>query len=323
MLPRFIQSIFSYIDFPLGWVVVLGITLLDTLWMSNTWVKLPSPWPALAFMLIPFYLKGLYRLLVLANILVSPRIFLFFNRLLLCVEYTVLCSIVLSALCTLSYLACALNYPAVDQALSLMDQAIGFNWLQFFHLCHSQPIETILGFAYTSLIPQLVFFALFFSFLYQKDRLYEMFWLLVITSSILVFISVFLPAAGPATALGMESFYDIGAREALSDVAFIRSGVSPDFSTHGLGGIVAFPSFHTAAAILYIYGFRKSGVLGHIILLLNIVMLFSTPTFGDHYLVDMLAGAAIAILSIIGIRRYPFYRFSNVNMQTKLLSVME
>ena len=80
----------------------------------------------------------------------------------------------------------------------------------------------------------------------------------------------------------------------------IRSGISPEI--HKIRGIVTFPSFQTVSAIVYAYGFRKSGRWGIAIFLLNIVMLLSIPAFGDHYLVDMLAGAVVFLISITVVR---------------------
>jgi len=61
---------------------------------------------------------------------------------------------------------------------------------------------------------------------------------------------------------------------------------------------VTFPSFHTAMALTYIWGFRNTGPIGWGATLLNIVMLCAIPWIGGHYLVDMIAGAAVMLVSL-------------------------
>jgi hypothetical protein len=67
-------------------------------------------------------------------------------------------------------------------------------------------------------------------------------------------------------------------------------------------GIITFPSFHTACAVLLPYLFRQHRYLRWPVLAMNVLMLFSIPNHGYHYLVDMLAGAPIAGLAI-GLQR--------------------
>ena len=227
-------------------------------------------------------------------------------------EYFCLCTAASYALCIIAYLTCALNYPLIDQKLNLMDRAMGFDWLKFFHFCWTQPIHIILKIAYDSLFSQLAFFAAWFSFFSRKDRLYEIFWIFIITLIATSLLSGFFPASGPASALGVEALYNNNFKQIFLDMSLIRAGINPDFSTHGMGGIVTFPSFHTVSAIIFMYGFRKSGLIGRIIFMLNIVMLLSIPAGGDHYLMDMLAGAAGAISSIAVVRFINSRSLSNV-----------
>jgi membrane-associated phospholipid phosphatase len=84
----------------------------------------------------------------------------------------------------------------------------------------------------------------------------------------------------------------------IANVTSIRAGVTPDFAAHKIVGIVTFPSFHTAAALIYCYAFRHTGVLGRAIWLLNAVMLIAIPFLGNHYLIDVIAGAMIALIAI-------------------------
>ena len=63
-------------------------------------------------------------------------------------------------------------------------------------------------------------------------------------------------------------------------------------------GIVTMPSYHTVMAVLLTYAFRRTGLVGYGIATLNLVMLLSIPPIGGHYLVDVLAGGALALGAI-------------------------
>ncbi len=62
-------------------------------------------------------------------------------------------------------------------------------------------------------------------------------------------------------------------------------------------GIVTFPSFHAAGAIILGY-YGRHATAGCAIVAIDVAMLVSTVPIGGHYVVDVLAGATIAIVAI-------------------------
>jgi hypothetical protein len=64
-------------------------------------------------------------------------------------------------------------------------------------------------------------------------------------------------------------------------------------------------------AVLLTYAFRRTGLLGYGIATLNVVMLLSIPPIGGHYLVDVLAGGALA-LGAIAVQRAPWHGVSRI-----------
>jgi membrane-associated phospholipid phosphatase len=70
-----------------------------------------------------------------------------------------------------------------------------------------------------------------------------------------------------------------------------------------LTGIVTFPSFHAAAAILYLWALWANSWMRVIALICNALLLLSTPIDGGHYFIDVIAGVSLAILSILVVRR--------------------
>jgi membrane-associated phospholipid phosphatase len=55
-------------------------------------------------------------------------------------------------------------------------------------------------------------------------------------------------------------------------------------------------------AVLLTYGFRGTGLIGRLIAVLNALMLLSLPSIGGHYLIDMIAGAVLALVAIAAYR---------------------
>ena len=85
-------------------------------------------------------------------------------------------------------------------------------------------------------------------------------------------------------------------------LAAIRAGSARNFSLPHLQGVIAFPSFHTVGAILLMYAHRPPMPSFSVVLTLNVLMLLSVPSEGQHYLVDVISGAIVAAVSIVLVR---------------------
>jgi hypothetical protein len=68
-------------------------------------------------------------------------------------------------------------------------------------------------------------------------------------------------------------------------------------------GLIQFPSYHTAAAILAINAFRFNRLLFTVNLAVSVLLILAVPTFGSHYLADVVAGGAVAGFAIWTARR--------------------
>ena len=97
----------------------------------------------------------------------------------------------------------------------------------------------------------------------------------------------------------------------LRDLLALRAGGPWHFELSAMQGIVTMPSYHTVMAVLFTYAFRRTGLVGYGIATLNLVMLLSIPPIGGHYLVDMLAGGALA-LGAIAVQRAPRHGVSRI-----------
>jgi membrane-associated phospholipid phosphatase len=69
-----------------------------------------------------------------------------------------------------------------------------------------------------------------------------------------------------------------------------------------LPGLTTFPSFHTAMGIICTWCSRGSIGLFPLMLIINGLMIASTPILGSHYLADVIGGALLAIAAIYLLR---------------------
>ena len=68
-----------------------------------------------------------------------------------------------------------------------------------------------------------------------------------------------------------------------------------------LQGLVSAPSFHTAAAVIFIVIAWQTKYLRWPLILMNGAMLLSTPIEGTHYLSDMIAGGFVGIFAVCAV----------------------
>jgi hypothetical protein len=211
------------------------------------------------------------------------------NQLFQILVYTALWSLLPTAGTQLTYLASTANMPLQTDLFVAADRAIGFSWIDWanFILAHSW-LESVTGSAYLSYAFQpyvaLVLVALFGT----VRRNAQLMIATMIALAITIIVSALIPAIEPATAYGFKT-------PAWETHEALRAG-----QRTGLPyvGIICFPSFHTAMAVLFTAVYRGMPWAFWPAAALNAVMLLSVPFSGDHYLIDLFGGLAVALIAI-------------------------
>ena len=195
------------------------------------------------------------------------------------------------------------SMPFVDPQLLAADAALGFDWRQLFALYQRYPgLMRTLDLVYTTLMPQLLLMPLALYFGAGERRLWWFLTAWVVAYCITLMIFPFAPAAGPMNhfAIGPGAVPELHSTwqwQFAPLIAGLRSGEIRELS-QVLMGIVQFPSFHAAGAVMLVWASLQLRWLGAPLVMLNLVMLFTTLINGDHYLIDVLAGTVIGLVSI-------------------------
>lgn len=126
---------------------------------------------------------------------------------------------------------------------------------------------------------------------------------LLLTLLVVTAISAPVPAVGAYRQLGIgpadhPHIDPLGYLDTLRDLPRVRDGSLRVLDLMRLVGIIAFPSFHAAAAVLCLWAFWPIWWIRPAAVIVDGAMLFATPIGGGHYFVDVAAGLAIAVGAI-------------------------
>jgi len=204
----------------------------------------------------------------------------------------------------LTYVANVANWPLQDHTLLAIDRAMGMDpqiiaqyvndreWLGGLLVRSYILIKIILlaipiTLALTARFVRLQVFVLAFS----------------LTLIMTLLISTFTPAVGTYYGLKIDpaQFTSLDAtmyQAQLRDILALRDGSLRHLELFKVTGIVSFPSFHAASAILYIWALWPVRYVGGAAVILNLLMMASTPVIGAHYMIDVFGGVALAVVGI-------------------------
>lgn len=196
----------------------------------------------------------------------------------------------------LTYHCIAVGYPLQDTALSRADATIGFDWLSRGNFLAARPLLLkVTNWSYSSYAWQPLIIIPLLAILKPRKCNSELFLSLLLAMALTLVIATFVPAIGPADALGFRP----------EPAPVIRAlHASPTAQVLKYTGVVTFPSFHTIMAILFTFACRSIRFVFPAAVCLNLLMLVSVPLAGDHYLVDMIAGTIVALTAINVVRLY-------------------
>jgi membrane-associated phospholipid phosphatase len=189
--------------------------------------------------------------------------------------------------------------------LDAADRALGFDWYRLMLAMADHPIlNGWLLCIYNLALPEIALLLVVLAWTGKADKVYR--FCLAIALAALVTIGLW--ALHPS--FGAMSLYtlppDVAHRLVLAltcefgkaQVALLRDGpgyITPDM-LHG--SLIGFPSYHGALAMIVAYYSWQVRALRWPLLVLNALVLISTPVQGGHHLVDVLAAFPVTALAL-------------------------
>jgi hypothetical protein len=209
----------------------------------------------------------------------------------------------------LTYVAAALNLPLQDANLLAIDRMLGLDWRGYVLFVDAHPaLAAGLGYAYTMIRWPIFAIPVLLAAIHRYRRLEEFTLAFALALVVTTVISALVPAIGMYQDIGLDpaALSNIEPRAYLAqvrDLAPVRDGALRHLNLFALAGIVTFPSFHAASAVLYAWALWPVRWMRPVALLANGAMLASTPIDGGHYFIDLIAGIIVAVIAIFAARR--------------------
>jgi membrane-associated phospholipid phosphatase len=137
----------------------------------------------------------------------------------------------------------------------------------------------------------------------QTERAYALIGMMAGALTVTSAAAVLLPALGPYTyfqiAVGdFSNMSLIPQTEWTVPIEWLRAAAFHTEIPPIKIGMISFPSYHAATAILFVWAAWRTPGFRWIALAINAAMLLATPVCGAHYFADVLAGVAVAVIVI-------------------------
>ncbi|WP_280704192.1 phosphatase PAP2 family protein [Bradyrhizobium sp. BR13661] len=210
----------------------------------------------------------------------------------------------------LSYVANWMGFPLQDQALLAIDRALGLDPEPIARFVNDHPwLADVLSRSYGLIKWPLLGIPIVLALTGRYVRLQLFMLAMSLALAITIAISALVPAIGTYYGLQLPAAQlpDINTAAyagQLRDILALRDDSLHQLQLFTLSGIVSFPSFHAASAVLYIWALWPVRRIGGIVATLNLLMIAATPVIGAHYIIDVAGGVALAAGSIWAAKAY-------------------
>jgi membrane-associated phospholipid phosphatase len=212
--------------------------------------------------------------------------------------------LVVTVMGPLTYVAGAANWPLQDHTLLAIDRALGMDPELIARYVNDHDwLAGLLVRGYGLIKWPLLGIPIVLTLTSRFVRLQLFVFAFSLALIVTVAISAFIPAIGTYYGLNIapSQFPSLDASlyaAQLRDIVALREGSLRHLELFRLVGIVSFPSFHVASAVLYMWALWPVRGIGGLAVALNLLMIAATPVTGAHYMIDVFGGIALAAISI-------------------------
>ncbi len=289
--------------FHLNWLPILGMGILLALGLRATGLRLEPVAYGVAVAIATLLLVLAYGYRIAKGELADPKLVFSLGTI---GQVILTCAIV----GPLSYVAGKLNWPLEDQALLAIDRTLGLDPEPIARYVNNHPwLARTLASSYGLIKFPLLGVPIVLALTARYVRLQLFLLAMSLALAVTIAISAIVPAIGTYYALQLPAAHlpeintTVYAGQ-LRDILALRDGGLRELRLFSLSGIVSFPSFHAASAVLYMWALWPVRGIGGIAAALSLLMIAATPVMGAHYIVDVLAGIALAMASIWAAKLY-------------------
>jgi hypothetical protein len=203
----------------------------------------------------------------------------------------------------LTYLATATALPYRDAELNAIDRWLGVERHQFRTLVASVPgLPNLLDLAYLSIQPQTPLVPFILVITRQLPRLLRFVFAFGLALVMTSLIAIFVPAISASIYIDLAPLREAGIPPGIythiPTLQALRSGAMTVIQLNDFEGLITFPSFHTTIAILFTWALWRVPVVRFFGLIVNGLMILSTPLSGSHYVIDLVGGGMVAMIAI-------------------------
>src|SRR5882757_7456682 len=190
----------------------------------------------------------------------------------------------------LAYVAASASLPLQDANFAYFDRLLGLDWVGYYHFVCARPgLIPYVYFAYAMISLPTFVVPVLLGWTRQYARLQRFVFACSLTAFVTVLVSALLPAIGTYLQYGISGdtavFKASGYLVQVDEIPMVRDGTLRILSFETLSGIVTFPSFHAAAAVLALWAFWGVWWVWPFALIAYGGMLLATPLVGGHYFV--------------------------------------
>lgn len=198
---------------------------------------------------------------------------------------------------TTMYAVAAIGRPLIDDACVSFDAAFGISVSACVDWTAAHPnFARLLQWAYGTVMLQTALVIAWLGLSGRSRELRSFLTQFMLGTWIVLAVFALFPAAGPFRAYGFEPAPD--QLRYLAHFDALRSGARTVITWRDAEGLITFPSFHTAWAILLAFALRRDKWLFGPSLVLNLAVIVSTMTTGWHYFADVVSGTGTAVVAI-------------------------
>jgi hypothetical protein len=205
----------------------------------------------------------------------------------------------------LSYVAAATSWPLQDKTLLAIDRALGMDPEVIARYVNDHPaVASCLNRAYGFIKWFMLGVPIILAATLRIVRLQLFVGATSLALAVTIAISALTPAIGTYYGLNVSpaEFTSLDTSIYLAqwrDILALRAGSLRHLELFNLAGVVSFPSFHAASAVLYMWALWPVRRIGLLAFGMNAMMIAATPVMGAHYMIDVVGGVVVAAASII------------------------